>query len=225
MEADRVTPGAALRAVDGRVPGRRGRATRQRLLDATRDVLETTTYRDLKVVDIARLAGTSPATFYQYFPDIEAALLALARDLADHGGATLRALVDAGDWAPDRAFITAQRIAEGYLALWAEHSALIGVMDLAALEGDLRFRELRTALLAGAGAALQATISEAVDEGYLPIDTDAQARGGVLVAMLAHVAAHARGLAGAGGDPTALRDEMARIIAWSVTGVDRAPVA
>ena len=29
------------------------------------------TYRDLKVVDIAREAGTSPATFYQYFPDVE----------------------------------------------------------------------------------------------------------------------------------------------------------
>ena len=43
-----------LRAVDGRVPGRRGLATRRRLLDTLREMLETTSYRDLKVVDVAR---------------------------------------------------------------------------------------------------------------------------------------------------------------------------
>ena len=42
-----------LRAVDGRVPGRRGLATRARLLEQTRELLYTTSYRDLKVVDIA----------------------------------------------------------------------------------------------------------------------------------------------------------------------------
>ncbi len=69
---------ADLRAVDGRVPGRRGMATRERLLEHTNRLLETTSYRDLKVVDIARDAGVSPATFYQYFPDAESAVLALA---------------------------------------------------------------------------------------------------------------------------------------------------
>ena len=67
-----------LRAADGRVPGRRGRATRQRLLDCTGEMLTTTSYRDVKVIDIAREAGTSPATFYQYFADVEAAILVLA---------------------------------------------------------------------------------------------------------------------------------------------------
>ena len=71
-----------LRAADGRVPGRRGRATRQRLLEQTADMLTAGSYRDLKVVDIARGAGTSPATFYQYFADVEAAILVLAEDLA-----------------------------------------------------------------------------------------------------------------------------------------------
>ena len=69
-----------LRAADGRVPGRRGRATRQRLLECTTGMLEAGSYRDLKVIDIAREAGTSPATFYQYFADVEAAILVLAED-------------------------------------------------------------------------------------------------------------------------------------------------
>jgi AcrR family transcriptional regulator len=219
VEADRLITEPSLRAVDGRVPGRRGQATRQRLLDSTRQVLETTAYRDLKVVDIARSAGTSPATFYQYFPDIEAALLSLARDLADEGGATLRGLVEGADWSPSAAFAAAQAVAEGYLALWEHHRALIGVIDLAALEGDGRFRELRTALLRGANAALQQTIAVAVEAGRLPADTDIRARSGVLVSMLAHVAAHSRGMSGHGMGQAHLRDEMARIIAWSVAGV------
>jgi hypothetical protein len=48
-----------LRAVDGRVPGRRGLATRQKLLECTGKLLDTTPYRDLKVTDITRAAGTS----------------------------------------------------------------------------------------------------------------------------------------------------------------------
>ncbi len=208
-----------MRAVDGRVPGRRGRATRQRLLDSTSELLESTAYRDVKVVDIARAAGTSPATFYQYFPDIESALLALAHDLADAGGHALRSLVEQGEWSPEHAFVSGQRVAEGYLALWEQHRALIGVIDLATLEGDNRFRDLRTALLSGASDALQRTIAEAVAAGWVPPDTDPRALSGVLVSMLAHVAAHQRGMSGHGMDATHLRDAMARILAQSVAAV------
>jgi len=72
-----------LRAADGRVPGRRGRATRTRLLECTSEMLATTSFRELKVIDIAREANTSPATFYQYFPDVESAILVLAEEMAD----------------------------------------------------------------------------------------------------------------------------------------------
>ena len=41
-----------MRAADGRVPGRRGRATRQRLIECTREMLKTTSYRELKVVNL-----------------------------------------------------------------------------------------------------------------------------------------------------------------------------
>ena len=88
---------ADLRAADGRVPGRRGRATRQRLLECTRDMLTTTSYRDVKVIDIAREAGTSPATFYQYFADVEAAILVLAEEMAQQGQ-HLTAIITDGSW-------------------------------------------------------------------------------------------------------------------------------
>src|SRR5207249_10212905 len=76
-----------LRAVDGRVPGRRGRATRDRLLRCTAELLEKTSYRDITVIDIASCAGTSPATFYQYFQDVNAAIAVLAGELAEQGAA------------------------------------------------------------------------------------------------------------------------------------------
>ena len=60
-------------ALDGRPLGKRGAQTRRRLLDATATLLETHGIRDLRVVDIARAVGTSPATFYQYFRDVEEA--------------------------------------------------------------------------------------------------------------------------------------------------------
>src|SRR5947209_9300350 len=54
-------------AIDGRPLGRRAQQTRRRLLDATQELLESRSIRDVRVVDIARAVGTSPATFYQYF--------------------------------------------------------------------------------------------------------------------------------------------------------------
>src|SRR5687768_1716977 len=89
-----------LRAVDGRVPGRRGRATRDKLLRATAQLLDQKSYRELTVVEIARRARTSTATFYQYFADVEAALVELARDLADEAPQLVK-IIRGGEWATD----------------------------------------------------------------------------------------------------------------------------
>ena len=53
----------------------RGDDARRRLLDATAELLEDRGILDLKVVDVARRVGTSPATFYQYFQNVEEAVL------------------------------------------------------------------------------------------------------------------------------------------------------
>ena len=116
-------PGIDLRAVDGRLPGRRGLATRQRLLAATATLLETTGYRDLKVVEVAREAGTSPATFYQYFPDAESAVLVLAAELTEAWHDELAALVAdcaitdrrrINEWKPFRRFFRYRFVALGF---------------------------------------------------------------------------------------------------------------
>jgi AcrR family transcriptional regulator len=212
-----------LRAVDGRVPGRRGMATRRRLLDALAAMLETTPYRDLKVVDVARAAGTSPATYYQYFPHVEAGVLALAEQLADEGGRALRDLVAGHGWEGPDAVETVLGVADGFLTFWERHRALLSVIDLAALDGDRRFRALRTRLLSGVSQALEDAVRNACERGRLPDDTNPRAVAYVLTAMLAHVAAHRPGLEDSGVPVEDLRAAMARIIGWSAAGEGPVP--
>ena len=203
-------------AADGRVPGRRGRATRQRLLDATAALLETTSYRELKVVDIARKAGTSPATFYQYFPDVEAAILALGEVMAAEGPVLAEPVE--GPWAGRAGYDSALALVQGFLDFWEEHEAVLRVVDLAIVEGDGRFRRIRNELLAPVTFALIEVITHNQQAGRHPETVDARSHAAVLLSMLAHVAEHRHGLEAWGVTGPQACESMARIVAWSVTG-------
>lgn len=206
-----------LRAADGRVPGRRGRATRQRLLDCTAAMLRTTSYRSIKVIDIAREAGTSPATFYQYFADVEAAVLVLAEDVAREA-AHLSAIVEDGDWDEASAPATAAALVDGFLRFWDDNRPVLRVMDLATDEGDDRFRKIRVGFLNDITRALAEVAQAAVVAKRLPKGTDPMATAGVLVSMLAHVAAHQYGFEFWGIRTKHLRATMVRQLAWGITG-------
>lgn len=198
--------------------GRRGQRTRSRLLDATAGLLETERYRDVKVVDIARDAGTSPATFYQYFSDVEDAVRALAEAMVDSEAPMLGALVADADWSGSDGMTSAYSLVDGFLALWDRHRPLLRVIDLATDEGDERFRSLRTRLLAAPSEALVAVFS-AFDVTDRP---DPHADAGVLVSMLAHVSAHREGLESWGARTADLRRSMARIVHSSIVdGADQ----
>ncbi len=206
------------RAADGRVPGRRGLATRQRLLDVTRQMVETSSYRDLKVVDIARAADASPATFYQYFADVESAVLVLAAEMAETGATELHDLISNRSWDVDEVDQTVAAVADGFIDFWDDHASLIRVMDLAALEGDERFRDLRTWLLGGPNSALQKVVARSIKADLVAKGTNPKAPAGVMISMLAHVAAHVDGFAEYGADRSALRDTMARQLRWAMIG-------
>src|SRR5580698_3389011 len=146
-----------LATTDGRVPGRRGRATRERLLGCTAELLTQTPWRSIKVIDIARQAGTSPATFYQYFENVEQAILVLAEELME-GAGTLAELVD-GDWSEQCSWATAQRVVEGFFDYWEANRAVFRVVELATEEGDLRFRGLRVRALNAVTVALSRVVA------------------------------------------------------------------
>jgi AcrR family transcriptional regulator len=206
-----------LRASDGRVPGRRGRATREKLLSCTADLLEKNSYRDLKVIDIARCAGTSPATFYQYFNDVEAAVLELARTLQEEG-IVLVGLIRDSSWKGARGYDTALSLTDGFLDLWERHRAILRVVDLATAEGDLHFQNIRTHLLNEVTLALRDVIEGFREQKRHPHDLDPMAQAASLVSMLAHVAAHRYGYEFWGIRVEKMRESVARLLYWGITG-------
>ncbi len=204
-----------LATTDGRVPGRRGRATRERLLGCTADLLTSTPWRSIKVIDIARQAGTSPATFYQYFENVEQAILVLAEELME-GAALLAELVD-GDWTEDASWETATAVVTGFMDYWETNRSVFRVVELATEEGDLRFQGLRVRAL----NAVTVTLARVIGAGGVaasPAGTDPMAVAATIISMLAHVAAHQYGFEFWGIRTTAMVDSQARVLHWAVTG-------
>jgi AcrR family transcriptional regulator len=199
---------------DGRVPGRRGRATRQRLLECTTGLLVATPWRSIKVIDIAREAGTSPATFYQYFENVEAAITVLAEELVE-GAGDLAALVD-GEWSEGQSWDTAVSVVEGFMDYWESNRAVFRVVELTTVEGDLRFQGLRVRALNAVTVTLARVIATASDGS--PAGSDPMAAAGTLIAMLAQVAGHRYGFEFWGIRTASLVDSQARLLHWAVTG-------
>jgi AcrR family transcriptional regulator len=209
-------PTAKVLTVDKRVPGRRGQVTRRRLLDCTRDALARHPYRDVKVVDIARCAGTSPATFYQYFQDVEHAVLALSDEVALETDRLAERV--GGDWAGPAGIETARGVVQGFLEHWERHRPVLRVVELAAEEGDLRFQELRCRPLNTIARALADVVREFQRRGSVPQGIDAMATAGSLVTMLADNASHRYGFEFWAIEATDVEAVLTRIVYWTVTG-------
>ena len=206
-----------VRTVDGRVAGRRGQATRQKLLECLSEMLSTSPYRDVKVIDVARMAGTSPATFYQYFPDVEGAVLELAEEMAKEG-ASLTGLVAGRSWTGKPAWATAEELVDGFLAFWRRNDAILRVVDLGAAEGDKRFYKIRMKILNAVTGSLTDSIKELQEKGRVDKAVSPAAVAGSLVAMLAAVAAHQKGFQSWGVKQADLRPNLALLVHLGVTG-------
>ncbi len=125
----------------GRALGPRALQTRSRLLGATEKLLGEQKLRDLHVIDIAREVGTSAATFYQYFRDVDDVVLCLAEETSDEMPGMLQLI--AGSWRGEEGLQKAGAIDEAFIDHWDEHQAVLRVRNLASDEGDERFQALR----------------------------------------------------------------------------------
>lgn len=206
-----------VRTVDGRVAGRRGQATRQKLLDCLSEMLSSSPYRDVKVIDVARKAGTSPATFYQYFPDVEGAVLEIAEQMAAEG-AGLTELLEGRSWVGKAGWQTAQELVAGFLEFWRANEAILRVVDLGAAEGDKRFYKLRMKILNSVNNSLADAVAELQSKGKVDKDVNPAAVAGSLVAMLAAVASHQKGFTSWGVKQAELKPNLALLVYLGVTG-------
>ena len=135
-------------AMDGRQLGRRAQrdapaSARRNRASSWRPARSAT----CRVVDIARAVGTSPATFYQYFSDVESAVLVLAEQVADELDPIAHLLDDS--WQGRTGLQLARDLVDSFVSYWDKYRAILRVRNLASEEGDARFREVRIRTLAG----------------------------------------------------------------------------
>jgi AcrR family transcriptional regulator len=196
-------------ATDGRPLGKRGAETRRRLIDATGKLLESNGLRDLRVVDIAREVGTSPATFYQYFRDVQEAVLALAEAVGEQM-APLGEIIER-PWTDGDGLASARKLVDGFIAYWDQHRAVLRTRNLAAQEGDRRFRDVRNASLRPLTEGLRDKLAASHREGVTPY-----AAAAALVAMMERMAAFHADLEPFGVTRAELVETTARIISITV---------
>lgn len=206
-----------VRTVDGRVAGRRGQATRQKLLDCLSEMLSSSPYRDVKVIDVARKAGTSPATFYQYFPDVEGAVLEIADEMAKEG-AQLTEPVAGRSWVGKAGWQTSEQLVESFLDFWRRNDAILRVVDLGAAEGDKRFYKIRMKILTSVTNALADAVKELQGKGKVDKEVNPSAVAGSLVTMLAAVASHQKGFTAWGVKQAELKPNLALLVHLGITG-------
>ena len=213
-----ATSGSQKAAVDqsGRPLGPRALGTRRRLLDATVALLDSSSVRDISVVEIARRAGTSPATFYQYFKDVGEATLRLAEEAADEVPAVIE-IID-GSWRGQKGMETARAITDAFIRHWDTYRAALLVRNLAADEGERRFQRVRRRALKPVLDALVRKIEECQPETIAAGDVHPYAAAAALAALLERLAAYHKELEPIGVTRGDLVENCARIVYVTVTG-------
>ncbi len=125
----------------GRPLGPRALQTRAKILEATVEILDQKPLRDLRVIDIARRIGSSPATFYQYFKDVEDVILHLASQVSEFTPEIVELIH--GDWNGPEGHQRGRRLAEVVINHWDRFAPILRVRNNASDEGDQRFRGVR----------------------------------------------------------------------------------
>ena len=208
----------AVKLVDqsGRPLGPRARETRRRLLDATAALLDERPVREVSVVEIARRAGTSPATFYQYFKDVEEATLDLAAEAAEEVPAVLEQL--GADWRGARGLDSARALVDAFVRHWDGHHAVLLFRNVMAEQGDRRFRRIRIKAIHPLIEALAGKIEESHDGGRTLDGMHPYAAAAALASILERLAAYHQELEYFGVRREDLVETCGRILHQTVTG-------
>lgn len=200
----------------GRALGPRALRTRRKILDATALLLRERSVLDLPVVDIARRAGTSPATFYHYFRDVEEVALGLAERAADEMAPLVELI--SGSWKGREGLDRARQIVDGFLDHWDAHHAVLQLRNLAADRGDKRFMRVRRDALGPVLDAFAREIGVGKQEGRVAPEVHAYVAAAALGSILERLAAYHRELGTSGATREDLVETCARILVQTVTG-------
>lgn len=164
----------------GQPLGERGARTRQRILEAIGAAIQARGLRGLRLADIAEEVGFKPPAFYQYFADLDEAILALCEEAGD----LLPHLeIDADAWGEDHPHGTRPFVAE-FFAYWDEHRPLLTARHVSIMSGDQRFQAAANEAFRPVAEALQGKIAEAQRDGRIDPSLQPVALGAVLNLMI-----------------------------------------
>ncbi len=140
----------------GRPLGPRALQTRRRILEATITLLAEKPMRDMRVIDIARKIGSSPATFYQYFKDVEDVVAHLAGRVKEATPELVELI--GGEWEGREGHERGRRIANLVIDHWEKYAPVLRARNNASDEGNMALREERMAAMMPLVYAFQAAI-------------------------------------------------------------------
>lgn len=203
-------------AQTGRKLGPRALKTRQRLLDSTAELLKERSVLDLSVVEIARKSETSPATFYHYFKDVEAAVLLLAEQAAEEMPELVRLME--GGWAGEQGLEKARAVVSAFIDHWDVHYAVLLVRNLAADKGDPRFQRVRRNALTPILDGFAAQVQQAQAKGTVSAAIHPFIASAAIASILEKLSAHYRDLNRFEATREDLIETCAHIVYQIVTG-------
>jgi AcrR family transcriptional regulator len=203
-------------AQTGRKLGPRALKTRQSLLDSAAALLVERSLLDISVVEIARKSGTSPATFYHYFKDVEEAVLQLAEQAAEEMPSVVELM--AGSWVGDEGLDKARAVVSAFIEHWDAHHAVLLVRNLAADNGDSRFQRVRRSALSPVLDQLADQLKAAQARGAVSAEIHPYIASAALVAILERLSAHYRSLHHFGASRDELIETCARVLHQVISG-------
>jgi AcrR family transcriptional regulator len=172
--------------------------------------------RDISVVEIARKASTSPATFYQYFKDVSEATLRLAEQAVEEMPALVE-LVE-GPWRGQKGLETARALVTGFVNHWDTHRSVLLVRNLAAEEGDRRFQKVRRQAVLPVIERLAKKIEENQELGRIDPGLHPAAAAAAMATILERLSAYHKEIEFFGAGREELIESCARILYQTVTG-------
>ena len=167
--------------------GNKGRETRALLMTTARNLLDVVSPLSLSAASISKEAGTSPATFYVYFENVEDILWALCEDISKdvshlfEDETTLRV--------PERLDEDALAFVQGYCDIWAKHGPLLLYRNMEADRGNKRFNQLVLRIALPFLEGLTDRIVEAAPADQPISRSEANAEAVVLISAIDRIAA------------------------------------
>lgn len=167
--------------------GRKGQATKRNLMDAASRLLETISPISLTAASISKEAGTSPATFYVYFDNVEDILWALCSEISNETSDLFthdRFLRD-----DDRLEQDALDFVHGYCDIWSKDGMLLLYRNMESDRGNRRFYQLVLKIALPILQGLTDRIVEAAPPGKPVSRSDANAEAVVFIGAIDRIAA------------------------------------